>query len=214
MSRIHPSQKKAIEIAVKVFSKLRLSSGQTEIDIANQIKTQLARYGARPSFRIIVASGKRSALPHGFATRKKIQRGDLVVIDFGAVYNEYRSDLTRTKVAGKFTQKQRKIYSIVKKAQEEAVKMVKANQTCSDVDRAAREYIKAKGYGKYFIHTTGHGITKKVHAAPKISSRNKNKLKVGTVITIEPGIYIKGWGGVRIEDMFLVTKNGCKVLSR
>lgn len=211
---MNSSQKKAIRITDKVLRALTVRSGQKEKDIAARIKSLLKKFRSRPSFRIIVASGKRSAKPHGFATDKRIKPGDLVVIDFGALYNGYRSDITRTLVVGKPTAKQRKIYRIVKEAQKKAVRAVRAGKACFEIDRAARRYIEDQGYGKYFIHSIGHGIGRKVHQAPKISKKNMRRIGKGMVITIEPGIYIKGWGGVRIEDMVLVTRNGCKVLTR
>ncbi len=137
----------------------------------------------------------------------------MVVIDFGAVYNGQRSDMTRTVVVGKFSKRQKKIYFIVKEAQKRAIFAVRAGVRCSEVDRAAREYIQKKGFGRYFVHSTGHGIGKRVHQAPKISKRNRRRLREGMVITIEPGIYIKNFGGVRIEDMVLVTAKGGKILT-
>ncbi len=214
MSQVVKSQQKAIWIADKIFARLKVKEGESERKVADQIKLLLKGYGAKPAFRIIVASGKRSAKPHGFASNKKIKRGDLVVIDFGAVYNGYRSDITRTIVIGKPTRKQKRVYKIVKEAQKRAIKMVEGGRACSEVDQAAREYIEKHGFGRYFLHNTGHGIGKRVHQAPKISKRNGQRLRRGTVITIEPGIYIKGWGGVRIEDMVLVTKRGCKILTK
>lgn len=214
MISLNKSQLKAIGIADRAYSRLKIKAGMTEKDVARQIIFSLQKYKAKPSFRILVGSGKRSAIPHCFATGKRIKQGELVVIDFGAVYNGYRSDMTRTVIVGKPSKRQKRIYSAVKQAQKMAILAVKAGVRCSEVDREAREYIQQKGFGKYFIHTTGHGIGKRVHQAPKISRRNNRKLKAGMVITIEPGIYIKGWGGVRIEDMVLVTKKGCKVLSK
>jgi len=214
LTSLNKAQAKAVRAAGEVFSQLKIEAGLREIDVAGQIKSGLNKLGSRPSFRIIVASGKRSAIPHGFATEKKIRRGELVVIDFGAVYNGYRSDITRTVIVGKPTPRQRKIYRIVGEAQKRAIKAVRAGKACFEVDRAAREYIGKKGFGKNFIHSTGHRVGKKVHEPPKISKGNRNKLKTGMIVCIEPGIYIKGWGGVRIEDMVLVTKNGCKVLTR
>lgn len=212
---MNKSQRKAVYIADRVFSLLKIKAGQSEKDIASQIKALLKKFSAKPSFRIILASGKRSAKPHGFATGKKIKKGDLVVIDFGALYNGFYTDLTRTVTVTRIpTEKQRRVLRIVGEAQKRAIKKVKAGVRCCDVDRAAREYIERKGFGKYFIHNTGHGIGKKVHQAPKISKKNRRRLRRGMVITIEPGIYIKGWGGVRIEDMVLVTKSGSRILTR
>jgi Xaa-Pro aminopeptidase len=211
---MNPSQRRAIEIVRRIIPLLSVNEGQTELAVAGLIKQQLKKYGARPSFRIIVASGRRSALPHGRATSRKMKKSELVVIDFGAVYNKYCSDVTRTFVVGKPAARQKNIINIVNKAQALAIGAVRAGVKCSEVDRAAREYIKQQGFGNYFIHSTGHGIGQKVHQAPKISRRNNRRLKAGQVITIEPGIYIKGWGGIRIEDMFEVTKTGCKNLTK
>ena len=211
---MNPAQSKAIAIAKRIANKLKIADGRNEIAVAAWIKNELKKAGAGPAFRIIVASGKRSAQPHGFATAKKIKRGELVVVDFGALYNGYRSDLTRTFFVGKPSIRQKKIYNLVKVAQQKAIQSVREGRECREVDGAARNYIKRGGLGKYFIHTTGHGIGKKVHQAPKISRKNRRKLKAGQVITIEPGIYIRGWGGVRIEDMVLVTEKGCKILTR
>lgn len=211
---MNSSQKKAIRIADKVLKALTVQPGQREKDVAAGIKSLLKKFRSRPSFRIIVASGKRSAKPHGFATGKKIKPGDLVVIDFGALYNGYCSDITRTVVVGKPTAKQRKIYRIVKEAQRRAIRAVRGGRPCYEVDLAARAFIENEGFGKYFVHNTGHGIGRKVHQAPKISKRNRRRLGKGMVITIEPGIYIKGWGGVRIEDMVLVTDKGCRILTK
>ena len=207
-------QLKAIKIADSVLAALDIKEGQSEKEVARNIRRLLKQFGAKPAFRIIIASGKRSARPHGFATTKKIRRADLVVIDFGALYNGFCSDITRTVIIGKPSAKQKKIYRIVDQASKRAIKCVKDGVPCCEVDKAARDYIEKKGYGKYFIHSTGHGIKKKVHEAPKISKKNRRRLKQGMVITIEPGIYIKGWGGVRIEDMLLVTKRGFKVLTK
>lgn len=209
-----PALRTAARIADAVLAELNIQPGQTEKEVALQIKNLLRSFKARPAFRIIVASGKRSAMPHGFATNKRIRKGDLVVIDFGALYNGYRSDISRTFIVGKPSPKQKKIYQIVLKAQARAIKAVKAGKTCSAVDRAARAYIKKMGFGRKFIHSTGHGIGRQVHEAPKLSPKNQAKLKAGEVITIEPGIYIKAWGGVRIEDMVEVTKRGHRVLTK
>jgi Xaa-Pro aminopeptidase len=211
---MNKAQLKAVKIADRVFTCLKIDEGMSEKEVANQIKSLLKKFGSKPAFRIIVASGKRSAMPHGFASSKKIKKGDLVVIDFGALYNGYRSDITRTVVVGKSTEKQKKIFSTVRQAQKRAIKAVRIGRSCIEIDRAAREYIEKQGFGKYFIHNTGHGIGRKVHQAPKISKKNRRRLRSGMVITIEPGIYIKGWGGVRIEDMVLVTKRGGKVLTK
>lgn len=202
---------KAAKLAVSTLSKIIpfLKPGISEKEIAQEIKKHL-----KPSFRVIVASGKRSANPHAFASKKKLKKGDLVVIDFGAKVGGQCSDITRTFVIGKPTKRQRKIIRIVKRAQKAAIAKVRAGIEVKEVDSAARRVIKRAGHGKYFIHNTGHGIGRKVHQSPKISKKNRRRLRKGMVITIEPGIYIKGWGGVRIEDMVRVTKKGCIILTR
>lgn len=135
------------------------------------------------------------------------------MIDFGANVNGWRSDITRTFVLGKPTAKQCRIINIVRIAQRKAIKAIKPGVTINKIDKIARDYIASQGFGKNFIHTTGHGIGRRVHQAPKVSRHNRNRLRVGMVKTIEPGIYIKGWGGVRLEDMVEVAKRGCKVLT-
>lgn len=210
---MNKSQSRAVWITNKVIPLLTVKAGQRESEISAQIKGLLKKYNAKPAFRIIVASGKRAAIPHGFATDKIIRQGDLVVIDFGALYNGYRSDITRTFVVGKPSRRQLRLLGIVKKAQAKAIKVVQAGRRICDVDCAARKYIERQGYGQNFVHSTGHGIGRNVHEVPKISKKNRRKLKVGMVITIEPGIYFKGYGGVRIEDMVEVTARGCRVLT-
>jgi len=211
---VNRHQLRAVQIACKIFDLLYFAPGDTEKKVAGRIEAFLKGFDAKPAFRTIVASGPRSAKPHGFATNKKIKKGEIVMIDFGALYKGWRSDITRTFFMGKPTKKQKKIYRIVKAAQERALKKVKAGIECREVDRAARDYMKLHGVDRHFIHTTGHGVGRKTHENPKISFRNRNKLKAGQVITIEPGIYFKGWGGIRIEDMVLVTKNGCNLLTK
>ncbi len=221
---MNPAQKKAVDAARKIFSALEIRAGQSEKDIAKWLKCQLKILGAKPAFRIIVASGKRSVNPHACPTEKKIKVGEHVVVDFGALCQGYCSDITRTFFVGKPSKRQRKIYRIVKNAQLKAIKTVKAGVRCCEIDRVARDYIKQrcsvrcyvrqeKCPGDCFIHTTGHGIGRKVHQKPKISLKNRGRLKAGQVITIEPGIYIKGWGGMRIEDMVEVTRKGSRVLT-
>jgi len=211
---VNRHQLQAVAIANKIFELLTFSAGETEKKIAARIEAFLKGFDAKPAFRTIVASGKRAAKPHGYATSKKIKKGEMVKIDFGALYKGWRSDITRTFFVGKPSAKQKNIYKIVLEAQRRSILAVRAGAECREVDKAAREYIKKMGFGKYFIHSTGHGVGKKIHEQPKLSFRNHCKLKAGQVITIEPGIYIKGWGGVRIEDMALVTEKGAKLLTK
>lgn len=222
---MNPAQKKAIEIACRVMRSLRIKAGQTEKEIAGWIKHEISSYGAKPAFAIIVASGVRSLDPHARPTNKRIRNGEQVVVDLGAKYQGHCSDMTRTYFAGKPTVKFLALYNIVKTAQQKAIGAVKDGVYCREVDIAAREYIKRfcfrschisekKCSGDCFIHTTGHAIGIKVHQNPRISLKSRKKLKAGMVITVEPGIYLKGWGGIRIEDMVLVTKKGCKILTQ
>jgi Xaa-Pro aminopeptidase len=210
---VNRDQAKAVCLAVECFNQLSVVPGETEKEVAAKIFAFLKRHHARPAFKIIVGSGKRTAIPHCFATNKVIQKGELIMIDLGANVNGWRSDITRTFVLGKTTSKQRRIIKIVKTAQRKAIGAIRPGVTINKIDKIARDYITQQGYGQYFIHTTGHGIGRRVHQAPKVSRHNRRRLRVGMVKTIEPGIYIKGWGGVRIEDMIEVTKQGCKVLT-
>lgn len=209
------SQSRAIKIAEEVFREIKLSPGMTEKEVARFIRKELKEKGAeREAFRIIIASGIRSAKPHAFATNKRLRPGEIVKIDMGALFKGYRSDITRTYILGKPTPKQRKIYCLVLTAQKAAIKKVRAGILARAVDRAARSVIERAGYGKNFIHSTGHGIGHKVHEPPRISKKSEERLKSGQVITVEPGIYIPGWGGIRIEDMVRVTRSGCKILTK
>ncbi|MDD4178709.1 MAG: M24 family metallopeptidase [Candidatus Margulisbacteria bacterium] len=219
-----PAQKKAIEIASRVMRSLRIRPGQTEKEIADWIIYEITSAGASLSFDIIVASGKRSLDPHAKPTGKKIKKGEQVVVDLGAKYQGYCSDITRTFFIGKPTGRYNHLYNTVLAAQKRAISVVKDGVWCRWVDLAARDIIKKHCFvdchisekkcpGECFIHTTGHGVGRKVHEAPRISLKSRQKLKAGMVITVEPGIYVKGWGGLRIEDMVLVTKTGCKVLT-
>jgi len=222
---MHPDQQTAVKIACQVMSRLSLKPGQTEKEIADWIVHEIKSCGAKPSFPVILASGQRSLDPHGVPSQKKLKNGDQVVVDLGANYKGYCSDITRTFFVGTPTLQFKRLYQIVKTAQALAIKAVKAGVDCREIDLVAREYIRRfcfkhcrisekKCGGDCFIHTTGHGVGRKVHQAPRISLKSREKLKAGMVITVEPGIYLKGWGGIRIEDMVLVTKKGCKVLTK
>jgi len=168
----------------------------------------------KPAFDTIISSGYRSALPHGVASDKRIERGDLVVIDLGALYRHYNSDITRTIVVGKPSEKQKEIYEIVLEAQKSAVEKAKPGMTAKELDSIARNIIAEYGYGDYFIHSLGHGVGLEIHEPPRISQYDETVLKEGMVITIEPGIYIPKLGGVRIEDTVVITKDGAKRLTK
>ncbi len=188
--------------------------GESEADAAFSIETFFRKRGAESlAFDTIIASGERGALPHGKASSKKIKKGELVVVDMGALLNGYNSDETRTFVTGKPTPKQKEVYAIVKEAQAAALESVKPGVKASAVDRAARSVIEKAGYGKCFGHGTGHGVGLDIHEGPGLGPTSVEALEEGMVITVEPGIYIPGWGGVRIEDMVLVTKSGSRLLT-
>jgi Xaa-Pro aminopeptidase len=209
--------KKAVSITDRVFYEILdfVKPQVKEQDLAAEIEFRFKKYGSSaPFFETIVASGKRSALPHGVASSKRIEKGDLVTLDMGAVYDGYTADLTRTVVVGKANKKQKEVYNIVLKAQKEAISKVKPKIKARDLDKVARDIIKRAGYDKYFGHGLGHGIGGLIHDSPLINPRNQQLLEPGMVITIEPGIYIPNWGGVRIEDDVLVTKRGCEVLTK
>ena len=191
-----------------------LSCGRSELEIAAELERFIRYHGAQSaSFDIIVASGINSSYPHHLTSPKKLKSGESLVIDMGVNYRGYKSDLTRVFFLGKITLLVRRIYDIVRNAQQKAIARIKPGSSIREVDEAARSYIAQKGYGRYFGHNLGHGIGLEVHEAPKISSRQEGRLKEGMVFTIEPGIYLPGKFGIRIEDLVLVTKKGCEVLS-
>lgn len=209
--------KKAIAIAEGAFLETigGIRAGLRERDVALELEYQIRRRGGnRVPFDIIVASGKRGALPHGVATDKVIKSGEPVTIDMGAEYSGYHSDMTRALIVGKKVAKRyKKIYNLVLEAQSEAIGKVRPGVHCKEIDSTARGIIAKAGYSQYFEHGTGHGIGLAVHELPKILPNSKGTLEMGMLFTVEPGIYIPDLGGVRIEDMVLVTKTGCRVLT-
>jgi len=165
------------------------------------------------SFETIVAGGKRSALPHGRASRHRLPRRGFVVIDFGVILAGYCSDRTRTVHLGKPGGAARRLYEAVQRAQEAALRRLRPGVTAAEVDRAAREVLEAAGWGRYFTHSTGHGVGLEIHEPPRLAAGQKTKLQPGMIVTIEPGAYVPGEGGVRIEDMALITDRGHEVLA-
>lgn len=207
----------AFRIADEAFDRTLplIRPGISEREVAVELEHQMRQLGADgTAFSIIVASGYRAALPHGVASTKIIRQGELVIIDMGAVYKGYHSDMTRTVAVGKPVRKQEEVYGIVLQAQEKAISGIKAGVKASDVDHYARELIEMKGYGKYFGHGTGHGLGLSIHEGPRLYKTEDTILKKGMVVTAEPGIYLPGWGGVRIEDAVLVEENSCRILTR
>ncbi|SDF05132.1 M24 family metallopeptidase [Terriglobus roseus] len=202
-----------------------IEPGMRERDIAAELEHRARLSGAEAmSFETIVASGERSSQPHARATQAHISAGNLVTLDFGIVLDGYCSDMTRTFAVG-YGEKpvppkakvrwaeQREVFGAVLAAQQAGVNAVRAGATCGEVDRAARSVLEAAGYGKYFTHSTGHGVGLEIHEVPRVGKDSKDVLKAGTVITIEPGVYLPGRFGVRIEDSVLVTEDGAEVLT-
>ena len=226
-----PEELKAIQGAVRITEdivkkiKKRLKVGISEIDLARQIEKWIRDiYHTVPAFTPIVVYGVDSSMPHASLSKKRLQNNQLILIDLGVKFQGYSSDLTRTFWMGRITRKPphqklwcggkfKEIYNIVLTAQRMAIDNVVPGQRISEVDNVARSYIKKQGYGRYFGHPVGHGIGMFVHEIPRIGPGNKHYLKPGMIFSVEPGIYIPGWGGVRIEDMVLVTEKGCKVLT-
>jgi Xaa-Pro aminopeptidase len=208
--------KRAVSISDEVFDGILtlIKPGVLESEIAAEITYRQRRLGAdRDAFEPIVASGERSALPHGRATTRKLRSGDLLTLDFGCVVGGYHSDMTRTVGIGRLSTEARRIYSTVLDAQQLACDHVREGIECRELDRIARDRIASAGYGKFFQHSLGHGIGLQIHEAPRISVQSKGRLAPGNVITIEPGIYVPGTGGVRIEDDLVVTANGGDILN-
>ncbi|ANU19317.1 Xaa-Pro dipeptidase [Planococcus plakortidis] len=203
--------KAAAKIADDAFEHIcsYIKAGMTELEVSNELEFFMRSQGATSSsFDIIVASGLRSALPHGVASDKKIEQGDLITLDFGALYNGYVSDITRTVAVGEPSDKLKEIYQVVLDSQMLALEKIKPGMTGIEADAIARDYIKSKGYGEAFGHSTGHGIGLEVHEGPGLSFRSETVLEPGMAVTVEPGIYLPGIGGVRIEDDILITETG------
>src|SRR4029077_9103939 len=191
-----------------------LTTSMTELEVANELEYQARRFGAKArSFPAIVAVGDRAALPHATPTRRRLSESDFTLVDWGANSGLYMSDLTRIIVTGRISPKLRKIYGVVLKAQLAAIDAIRPCRTCEQVDGVARRIIARAGFGKAFGHGLGHGTGLEIHEAPRLAVGQTTKLQPGMIVTVEPGIYLPGWGGVRIEDDILVTRTGHEVLS-
>jgi len=210
--------KKAVEIADRAFLHIRnylATPGQTENEIALELEFFMHRMGAeRKAFDTIVASGERASMPHGTASGKVIEHGDLVTLDFGAVYDGYHSDMTRTLVIGQPDKKQAEIYELVLEAQNAVLERIRPGMRANEADSLARKIIERAGYAENFGHGLGHAVGLDIHEGPRLSPRDETVLQPGMILTIEPGIYLDGWGGVRIEDMIVLTAHGCEVLTK
>lgn len=208
---------KSVHLTDSVFEEIipLIRPGVTERDISAEIDYLIKKKGGEGlAFETIVASGPNSSMPHAVPTARRIQSGDFVLMDFGVMYKGYHSDFTRTVVVGKPTAKQLKIYAIVLNAQKAAIRAARPGMSCRQLDNRARRIIEREGYGPQFGHSLGHGIGLSVHEEPRLSNRNGNLLKKGMVTTIEPGIYLPGWGGVRIEDVVVIEKDGSRTLTK
>ena len=209
--------KKACNIAAKAYEQLLpwIQPGMTESEIANELVCYMKQAGAeKEAFDTIVLSGTRTALPHGKPGDRRVKEGDFLTIDFGARYHNYTSDITRTfQIGKKQPSKLWDIYRIVAEAQKTAIAEIMPGKRCKDIDKAARDLITGYGYGPYFTHNLGHSIGILCHENPRLSPVDNDILLPGMVFTVEPGIYMEGIGGVRIEDDILVTEYGCEVLT-
>ena len=206
----------AISISDRAFNAVskEIEVGMTEKEIAWEIEKEMRILGAESiSFDTIVASGLNGSKPHHSPTNKQISNGEAITIDMGAKLNGYCSDLTRTIFIGKPDEKFKKIYNIVLRSQLISIETAKDGMTGEEIDKISRDIISEEGFGEYFGHSLGHGVGLEIHENPGVGPNSKNEITPGMVYTIEPGIYIDGWGGIRIEDMVLMTDNGNKLLS-
>lgn len=208
--------RRSVQTTSRAFDKAlaRLKPGWTETRLAAEIDYQMRLHGADGNaFESIVAAGPRSALPHARPTREPIGSNRLLLLDVGAVQDGYSSDMTRVVHLGKPGAKARKLYRAVLEAQLAAIDAVRAGVTAGSVDEAARRALRRSGFHRFFVHSTGHGLGLEIHESPRIGRKDETRLQAGMAITIEPGVYLEGFGGVRIEDTVVVTANGCEVLT-
>ncbi len=192
----------------------RVKPGVTEADLATEIEYQMRRLGAqKPAFDTLVAAGPRSALPHAQPTANRLENNQLLLVDVGASQDGYASDMTRMAFLGRPGAKVKRLYQAVLEAQLAALDAVRPGVRAEQVDRAARRVLRAAGLDKAFVHSTGHGVGLEIHEPPRIGRRDRTVLAAGMVITVEPGAYLEGFGGVRIEDTVVVTASGCRILT-
>lgn len=208
--------KDSIKLAKKVMDKASelMRPSIAEKYVAREVESEFIKNGARASFEPIIAAGENSSKPHARPTETRIMTGSFAMVDIGCSFNGYNSDITRMFVFGKVKDRFKKIYAVVKTAQDIAIKKIRPGTSMAEVDLSARRYIQDKGFGKYFGHSLGHGVGMSVHEEPTISRSSESYLRKGMVFTVEPAVYIPKFGGVRIEDMVMVTESGCEVLTR
>ena len=212
------SIRRAARIARTAYGRMleRLEPGMTEVEFDIRLLAEIKREGAEKGWAhddFIVASGARGAMPHARATSKKFEQGDTVTVDYGAIVDGYMSDITRNFAVGRAQAKAREINDILLKAHRDAAAALRPGVAGKDVDAAARKVIADAGYGKNFVHGLGHGLGLSIHEAPRLAQTSKDVLQAGDVVTVEPGIYIEGWGGLRIEDDYLITEDGAECLT-
>lgn len=208
--------KKSQCITEKVFDHALkfIEPGMTELLVATELEFFAKKLGAKSTaFDFIIASGKNSAVPHSSVSKREIQKNDIILIDIGVNFNGYMSDMSRTIFLGSISAKQREVYNLVLEAQNLAISKIKPGLKCSQLDNTVRKFIDSTKYKDMFLHSTGHGVGLNIHERPFISSKSEDVFKEGMIVTVEPGIYISKEFGIRIEDMVLITKNGCKNLT-
>ena len=204
-------------ISDKVFSCIlgHIAAGRTEKEMADEIMFSLRRLGCiNEAFPTIVLSGANTQFPHGHPSDKKIAGGDMITMDFGGIRQGYVADMTRTVVVSPVNNRIRDVYNAVAEAQALGVSIVRSGARCADIDAAVRKCLTKYGLGDYFVHSSGHGIGLEIHENPTLSERSEAILQTGMTVTIEPGVYLPGWGGIRIEDSVIVKDNGCEVMAK
>lgn len=209
--------RRSVETNSRAFEQTvkRVRAGMKEQDLAAELEYRMRRLGAeKPAFETIVAGGIRSALPHAQPTQARLQPGGLVLVDMGAIQDGYCSDMTRVLFLGTPAAKVKRTYRAVLEAQLAALDAVRAGVTTAHVDRQARGVLKSYGLDRAFVHSTGHGLGLEIHEPPRIGRRDKGRLEAGMAVTVEPGVYLEGFGGIRIEDTVVVTNSGCEILTQ